>query len=82
MRSRRPERRLSNRAIIGIGLALCIALAVVVAWFFGAWRSPVTSSASAYAPGSRVFGCVGGYPSAAFPGFMASAPIPRPASRA
>lgn len=29
------HRRLSNRAIIGGGLALCILLAVLVAWFFG-----------------------------------------------
>jgi hypothetical protein len=29
----RPGRRLSNRGIIGLGLALCIALAVGAAWF-------------------------------------------------
>jgi hypothetical protein len=28
-------RRLSNRAIIGLGLALCILLALLLAWFFG-----------------------------------------------
>ena len=31
----RPARRLSNRAIIGLGLGLCIALAVLLAWLFG-----------------------------------------------
>lgn len=31
-----PEpRRMSNRAIIGVGLALCVALALLLAWFFG-----------------------------------------------
>jgi hypothetical protein len=30
-----PGRRLSNRAIIGGGLALCILLALLLAWFFG-----------------------------------------------
>lgn len=34
MRPSQPSRRLSNRAIIGFGLALCIALAVFLAWFF------------------------------------------------
>ncbi len=28
-------RRLSNRAIIGAGLALCVLLALLLAWFFG-----------------------------------------------
>jgi len=31
-----PARRLSNRAIIGLGLALCIVAAVALAWFLGA----------------------------------------------
>jgi len=31
-----PERRLSNRAIIGLGLALCVLLALAVAWLLGA----------------------------------------------
>jgi hypothetical protein len=31
-----PRRRLSNRAIIGFGIALCIALALVLAWFLEA----------------------------------------------
>jgi len=30
-----PAQRLSNRAIIGLGLALCILAALVLAWFFG-----------------------------------------------
>lgn len=28
-------KRLSNRAIIGFGLALCILLALLLAWFLG-----------------------------------------------
>jgi hypothetical protein len=31
-----PGRRLSNRAIIGLGLALCILIAVILAWILGA----------------------------------------------
>jgi hypothetical protein len=31
-----PPRRLSNRSIIGLGLALCILVALVLAWFLGA----------------------------------------------
>jgi hypothetical protein len=30
-----PRRRLTNRAIIGLGLALCIFAALVLAWFLG-----------------------------------------------
>jgi len=30
-----PERRLSNRAIIGLGLALCMVVALVLAWLLG-----------------------------------------------
>lgn len=30
-----PARRPSNRAIIGLGLALCIAVALVLAWYLG-----------------------------------------------
>lgn len=30
-----PGRRLSNRAIIGLGLALCVVLAVILAWILG-----------------------------------------------
>lgn len=36
MTSSPPRRRGSNRAIIGLGLALCILVAVVLAWFLGA----------------------------------------------
>jgi hypothetical protein len=31
-----PRRRFSNRAIIGLGLALCILVAVGLAWLLGA----------------------------------------------
>lgn len=30
-----PRLRLSNRAIIGLGLVLCVALALVLAWYLG-----------------------------------------------
>jgi hypothetical protein len=36
MDQEQPARRLSNRAIIGVGLALCVLLAVVLAWLLGA----------------------------------------------
>jgi len=35
MPATQPDRPLSNRAIIGFGLALCILLALLLAWFFG-----------------------------------------------
>lgn len=30
-----PGRRLSNRAILGLGLALCVVAALVLAWLLG-----------------------------------------------
>jgi hypothetical protein len=30
-----PPRRLSNRAIIGVGLGLCIVVAILLAWYLG-----------------------------------------------
>jgi hypothetical protein len=32
-----PARRISNRGIIGLGLALCVFLALLLAWFLGAF---------------------------------------------
>jgi hypothetical protein len=30
-----PPRRPSNRAIIGVGLALCVVVAILLAWYLG-----------------------------------------------